>query len=218
MQSDSPTQPAMVKQPQRNGVTMTVDNRSQVAAAMRNLTGSRVLVGIPAEKTAREGDDTGVTNSLIGYIAEFGSPAQNIPARPWLMPGIKDGEAKITTALKKTAVFVIRGDNGALQTGLEAVGLIAQTAVKNRIVSGPFAPLAPATIAARKRRGHEGIKPLIETGQFLASVSYVVTGPTGGGGGSTPTSSTPTSQMNSQEAGAAAEGGELPLAAVAEAV
>jgi len=46
--------------------------------------------------------------------------------------------------------------------------------VKAKISSGPFKKLADATLAARRRRGRTGTKPLQDTDQLLNSVTYVM--------------------------------------------
>jgi hypothetical protein len=37
-----------------------------------------------------------------------------------------------------------------------------------------FAPLAAATLAARRRKGRTGTKPLIDTGQLRRAITYVL--------------------------------------------
>ncbi len=53
-------------------------------------------------------------------------------------------------------------------------GLMGQDAVRGKITSGPFVPLAPATLRARKAKGRTGEKPLIDTGQLRAAYTYVI--------------------------------------------
>jgi hypothetical protein len=91
------------------------------------------------------------------------------------------------------------GDADALRRGLDVIGLEATSAVKNRLTSGPWAPLADATLRARARRavgGGVGIrkgaraelaaraagaapssqfaKPLIDTAQMRNAINYVI--------------------------------------------
>ena len=51
-------------------------------------------------------------------------------------------------------------------------------AIKAKITDGPFEPLKPSTIAARKSkrksRSNADIKPLIDTGALRNSISYVI--------------------------------------------
>ena len=57
---------------------------------------------------------------------------------------------------------------------MEAAGIEAQNAVRLRVRSNTPPPLKAATIAARKRRGHDSENTLVETGQFLNSHTYIV--------------------------------------------
>ncbi|EHT99665.1 putative bacteriophage protein [Pantoea stewartii subsp. stewartii DC283] len=63
----------------KSGVTMRVDKAQSVLDALKTIGNRDVLVGIPAEDSAR--DDAPFGNAGIGYINENGSPAQNIPAK-----------------------------------------------------------------------------------------------------------------------------------------
>jgi hypothetical protein len=131
-----------------------------------------VLVGIP--DTAPDRKDGPLTNAAIGYIHDQGSPAQGIPARPWLRPGISDAQDKIARQLGNAAEAAIEGDASSAETSLESAGLVAQNAVRNKINTGDFTPLAASTIRARKRRGRSGTRPLIDTGSLRNSITYVV--------------------------------------------
>jgi len=153
-------------------VTVTKDDVAKVLANIQAMAGKQVLVGIPADKSPRKGDP--ITNASLGYIHEHGSPARNIPARPFLVPGVKEAAPKAAAAMKKLAGQALT-DASAVDKALNAAGLIAQTGVKKRIVSGEgFAPLKEGTIKARQRKGAKGTKPLIRTGQLLNSITYVV--------------------------------------------
>lgn len=155
-----------------NGVKITRDDSTRVLQAIQNMAGKHVLVGIPADNNARK--DGPITNAALGYVHENGSAAHNIPPRPFLVPGMKVAAPKCADVLKGYAKKAVTGD-ATIDQGLNAAGLVAQSAVKNRIRSGEgFAPLQPATIAARKRQGKQGEKPLIRTGQLMNSITYVV--------------------------------------------
>ena len=67
-------------------VRVTRDRVSEVLSAVTKLVGREVLVGIPEDNTERVNGDE-ATNAQLGYVHEFGSPAKNIPARPFLIPG-----------------------------------------------------------------------------------------------------------------------------------
>lgn len=153
-------------------VTILKDDTARIMAAIEDMAGKRVLIGIPADKSARK--DGPITNAALGYIHENGSAARNIPARPFLVPGVKAASAKCAEVLKSFAKKAITGQ-ATIDQGLNAAGLIAQASVKKRIQQGEgFAPLAASTLEARARKGKSGTKPLIRTGQLLNSVTYVV--------------------------------------------
>ena len=153
-------------------VKVTVDETKNVLANIKAMLGKQVLVGIPDANAGRK--DGAITNAALGYIHENGSPARNIPARPFLIPGVAAVKAKTVSILKRAAEDGLENPS-AVDKGLNAAGLVAVASVKNRIRNGEgFAPLSEATIAERKRKGAKGTKPLIRTGQLLNSITYVV--------------------------------------------
>lgn len=152
---------------------ITKDQVDKVLKAIHGMAGQHALVGIPALKTTRKNDPIG--NAAIGYIQERGSAAQNIPARPFLQPGVLAVRAQCADALKVSAVDALSYNTTAIVKGLNTAGLIAQASVKRTLKAGEgFAPLKPSTLAARRRKGVKGEKPLIRTGQLLNSITYVV--------------------------------------------
>ncbi len=163
-------------------VITTKDQTKSIFAAMRRLTEQEVLIGIPDENAARAEEEAAdkkaagepITNAGLGYVNEFGRPEDNIPARPFLVPGVESAKDRVAKVLGAAARKTLEGDPDAAAAGLTKAGLIAETAVKSKIDEGPFAPLAPATLAERKRRGRTGEKPLIDTAQMQRSVTHVV--------------------------------------------
>lgn len=175
---------------------VTVDHMRQVIQSINELVRHDLLVGIPGETTERRPDDgepPAMNNATLGYIHEFGSPAANIPARPFLLPGIQDAQDKIEARLKKAAKVALAGQGAqAITDALNATGLTAQAAVREKINSGDFAPLANATLRIRAARGRKGAqaeldsraagntpstadsKPLIDTGQLRNSINFVI--------------------------------------------
>jgi hypothetical protein len=152
-------------------------NTAQFRKALEGLLKREVLVGIPASNAARDpepGEKTTATNALIGYVMEYGSPAKNIPPRPFLHPGIANARADIEVHMKKAGKLALAGKTEEISQELEKVGLIAQASVQKKITEGPFDPLKPGTLAARRRRGRTGTAPLLDTGQLRRAISYVV--------------------------------------------
>lgn len=181
---------------------VTKDDVGKVLASIQRLVGQEVLVGIPASEAERNDEDPQpINNAQLGYIHEYGSPKANIPARPFLEPGIEDQRESIGNHLQKAASSALNGDNGKLDAELNAAGLVAQAGARNRITSGDYEPLSPSTIRNRRKsrntqsmRAEEkkyldmvangvspaqaqadaGIQPLINTGQLRNSITYVV--------------------------------------------
>lgn len=155
------------------GVKVTVDRVSEVLQAISRLVAKDVLVGVPESKTERK-DDEPINNATLAYIHEFGSPAANIPARPFLMPGIANAQDKVTERFKKAATAALDGNSQKADQQLNQAGLVAADAVQVKINTGPFKELSERTIDERERRGRTGTKPLIDTGQLRNSITYVV--------------------------------------------
>lgn len=153
-------------------VTVTRDNAKNVIAAIQDMAKKHVLVGIPSSENGR--NDGSIGNAALGAIHENGSGVRNIPARPFLKPGVAAAADQCVKVLKSAAQNAFT-DKNAIDKGLNAAGLIAQASVKKRILSQEgFTPLKAATLAARKRKGAKGEKALIRTGQLLNSITYVV--------------------------------------------
>lgn len=178
-------------------IKVTVDNVASIKAAIKDLGSQRVMVGVPAEADNRKPDpETGkmpdITNAALAYIHDNGAPEVNIPAREFMRPGIKTVQSDINTRFKKVGQYALEGRIDAVKQMLNAIGLVAQNAVRAKITDGPFDPLADATVAARARRGRRGAKqelanrakgmapsnelarPLIDTGQLRSAITYVI--------------------------------------------
>ena len=158
-----------------------------------------VLVGVPQAKTARPDDP--INNATLAYIHDNGAPASNVPARPFMRPGITRATPAIRAEFKIAASAVLTGNEGLVNASLNRAGLAAQNAIRAVITEGIPPPLKPETIAARKygrktasrRKGEKeymkqiaegatpaeaqasvGITPLVNTGQLRNSITYVV--------------------------------------------
>lgn len=185
--------------------TSAKDNSKAIAKAIQDLASKRVLVGVPArgEKLLGSPPDGpnnrqqgSINNAALAYIHENGAPEVNIPARPFLRPGVESAKDKIIKSFERAGKAVFVGDIVEADKQLMRAGFEAQSAVRNKITDGPFLPLAPVTIAARLRRGHPGqqsrsiygkgaiassvhvdatgMQPLIDTGQLRASINFVI--------------------------------------------
>lgn len=155
-------------------ITVTLDKVPEVLAAIRRLTEERVYVGIP-QGTGAHGE---MDNATLGFIHENGSPARNIPARPTLVPGVAKVKDQVAEELKAGAMAVLKGRPDAVLTSYNRAGIIARDSVKGIIrTSDGLAPLAESTLHARKTRKRaprKGERPLLDTGQFMNAVTYVI--------------------------------------------
>ncbi|VXB24879.1 putative bacteriophage protein [Burkholderia sp. 8Y] len=151
---------------------ITRDKVASVIKAVSDLATKDVLVGIPDSAPERK-DGEPISNAQIGYIQEHGAPAANIPARPFLVPGVRDAQDKIGERLGKGAKAALNGQDQAEQT-LNAAGLIGQNAARAKINSNIQPKLADSTIAARLARGVTRTNTLVDTGQLRNSITYVV--------------------------------------------
>ena len=171
------------------------DNMDKLMEGLQALSGKAVYVGIPdstAGRTPEEGEKSPASNAVIGYVQETGDPERNLPARPFLVPGVESAEDAINGRLAKAGVAAMDGNVEVVNASMEAAGMAAASAVKRKINSGEFDPLSEATLKARARRGRKGAKkelarraagedpgtefarPLVDTGQLRNSVTYVV--------------------------------------------
>lgn len=158
----------------KSGATVVTDNTKKLLEAVAALTKKQVLVGIPEEKTEREDGDTPITNAALAYIHTNGAPEANIPARPFLEPGIKGIQAKINDRLGKAGKAALDGNLAETERQLASVGLEAQLAAQRKINEGIPPPLADSTLEARKRAGFAGTKPLIRTTQLRNAITFVL--------------------------------------------
>ena len=152
-------------------VKRTIANADKLVERVNNLTSQEVLVGIPGEKTAR--DDTTMTNAAIAYVHEFGSPAQHIPERSFLRPGVRNAREEIASLMRQGAKDALAGRDTASKT-LNAVGMVARNAVVRAITNPapPFAPLQPATIRGRLRRTQAGRRKLRNLAKIKAAAGW----------------------------------------------
>lgn len=155
-----------------SGLTIRSDNAAAVLASLKSIASKDVLVGIPEEKSER--DDVPFGNAGIGYINENGSPAQNIPARPHLVPGVRSVDEQTLPHLRAAAQAAMSGNTAAAEMELNRAGALAANGVKRYMTITGFTPLADRTINARLARGRTGDKPLIDTGQYRRAITYVV--------------------------------------------
>lgn len=160
------------------------DNSAAISAALRDLSRRRVLVGVPAANNART-DGGSISNSALAWIHSFGAPEANVPARPFMEPGIRAAQPAINTALQYAAKAALAGDMMKVDANLDIAGIKAVNSIKQVIQAGIPPPLAQATVTARRRRSKgstyrrkataaSDTTPLIDTAQMIGAITHVV--------------------------------------------
>ena len=175
-------------------VRLAANRTGNVCRAVQGLTDRDVCIGVPADEAAkREG---GINNAELSYIHEFGAPAAGIPARPHLLPGVRQILPDAVAALKEAAAKALQGNDKAVDEALGAIGLIGQNAVRAKFQNNDWPPLKDATLDARplkkddqgnvladkkgqpvreKSRREKGkLNPLLDTAQLMKSHTWVI--------------------------------------------
>ncbi len=122
----------------KSGLTIREDNYSSVLDALKQLSGTDVLVGIPAGPPR---DDAPLSNAELGYLQSTGATVEidgetvTLPPRPFLDMGI-DSRDKTTERLKLAAQSALEGKADVASMHLEAAGQIARDASKAVIEAG----------------------------------------------------------------------------------
>ena len=138
----------------------------KIEAAFKQLTRTRVLVGVPSgsRRDPEPGEKgTPPNNGVIGYIMEMGDPEMNIPARPFLRPGVRAALPEIRKGMHAAVVSALSGKPNGIAKGMDQAGLAAVASVQSTMTAGGFAPLAQSTIEARARRRHADTGKLVGT-------------------------------------------------------
>ncbi len=116
-------------------------------------------------------DETPVAN--VAAQNEFGNPSKHIPPRPTVRPAIIEHEKEWKEIAAQGAIRIIEGKASASDV-METITLAAEGEIAKNIRSITSPPLAPYTIEMRKKKGNTSIKPLVDTGLELATLTSVV--------------------------------------------
>lgn len=123
-----------------------------------------------ASKAAAERGEVRFLKSGSGY-AELGVTAAhkiNIPARPWLAPGVAAGNDQYIKIIERELA-----DGGTPESALMKVGVVAVGKVQKYMTDLKTPPNAPSTI---RKKGSSN--PLIDSGQLRSSVTFKVSSET----------------------------------------
>ena len=120
----------------QSGMQMITDALPDLLRRLAAVAQRDVLVGVPAG----EARDDGPSNAEIGYQNEFGSPANNIPARPHLLPGVAAVQDKVAAKLTRAADAAASGRVSDAERHLHAAGLLAQNSVRRTLTTTAYRP------------------------------------------------------------------------------
>lgn len=154
-------------------VDVEEDHTEQLLAALHALGGVEVLVGITKDTNERAEGNIG--NAALGYIHETGSPVSNIPARPFLYPGVKGSQDRWIPLLKRAGERALNFDDGGMMSALHAAGLVASTAAQRVIQDGIPPPLRrPRYHPPQPPQPPNEATPLYDSGNLLRSLTYAI--------------------------------------------
>lgn len=110
---------------------------------------------------------------------EFGDPAQHIPPRPFIRPTVAEKRGEWAQKIQKGMRGVVRGQITTAEV-LDAVGMTAAGDIRKAIKAVTNPPLSERTIKqrmarlSRKKITPSIVKPLIDTGTMLATLTSIV--------------------------------------------
>lgn len=150
-------------------VSSTDDGLKAIREAVNELKKHEVLVGIPQEKSSRQGEV--VTNAELLFIHTNGSPAKGIPARPVLEPAIEANKERVAEMLGKAIDVATSGKKEEVVPALERAGQYGENICKGWFTNtaNGWKPNSPETI---ERKGSS--RPLIDTGEMRKSITHIV--------------------------------------------
>jgi hypothetical protein len=182
------------------GVQVTRQSFDSIIEAAHTILNVEVLVGVPSDTSDRPKelapqDADAITNAALAYIHDQGAPEARIPQREFMRPGIADARPEIERRLASAMRAAMRGNALVAEQAMHQAGIVAQSAIRNRIDAGIPPPLADYTLRKRNARTKKGsksaqiemqrraeglapstqyAKPLIDTGELRKSITYVI--------------------------------------------
>jgi hypothetical protein len=168
---------------------------------LKKLKKRRLMVGIPEQKAARQGEpinnaqllyilshgvrkksmrdemqpkiDAGMKYSAAYqlYIMSHGSPLWQIPPRPVLEPAIEAHKDAISKLFHAVIKAAAKGDEAALQKAMSVCGLAAQNYCRAWFTD-PRNGWPPNSPCTIKMK--KSARPLIDTGTMRKAITYVV--------------------------------------------
>lgn len=147
---------------------------TKLTAELRGLTSLRgyVRAGFIGDGLRQEGE---TNNATVAAVHEYGYPEGGIPERPFMGPSFDANRAKYGRAIQDVVEGVQAG-RYSLDVGLRLLGEVMVADVRGYILSATFTPNSPRVQERKleKGGGQGPVKPLVDTGQMLRSITYAV--------------------------------------------
>lgn len=161
------------------------DASKKIYEALKELERLQVLVGVPEDKSSRDGDP--ITNAELLYVHTNGSPVNGIPSRPVIEPAIKDSKEEIYKYIKEASQKALAGDIEGMRNSYDKAGLKGENAARDWFTNpkNNWKDVKQETINHRKKKmskkqlesaiGNENAhRPLIDTSELRKSITHVV--------------------------------------------
>lgn len=139
----------------------------QVMKRAEQLNRMQLVVGIPNDENSRQ-DSGEITNAELGIIHEFGVPERGIPERSFMRSTASE-ESENLGRLGNAQVAECLEGNASAHDVFATIGTYLQGKVVEKITDGEFEPNNENTVKSK-----HSSKPLIDTGQLRASITYEV--------------------------------------------
>jgi phage gpG-like protein len=144
-----------------------VKRLKQVMKRAEQLNRIQLVVGIPSDENSRK-ESTGITNAELGVIHEFGAPEKGIPERSFMRSTASEEAENFGKLSKSRVAEFLKGQKSA-HDAFADVGAYLQGKIVEKITDGDFVTNKEETVKRKKSS-----KPLIDTGQLRASITYEV--------------------------------------------
>lgn len=139
----------------------------EITERAKQLNNISLNVGIPSDKNERE-KSVEVTNAELGIIHEFGAPERGIPERSFMRSTAKEESKNVAKLAEIQIKESLNGEISAYDA-FSVIGNYLQVKIVDKITDGNFEENTKETIKRKKSS-----KPLIDTGQLRASITYEI--------------------------------------------
>lgn len=143
-------------------MTTPAPNLDRIMRSLSTLAGVAVTAGVQGQGDATPQDDDARSLVEIAATNEFGSDDGRVPSRPWLRTAFDRNRAKWKRGAARVPAAMTAGRSGEVE--LRELGVVMAGDCRETLLDGPWAPNAPATIAAK---GSD--QPLVDTGRLVQS-------------------------------------------------